>query len=284
MLKKLMTVIVLVCMVPYTSAGTASIGTASARGNFRVDSYLVRGNSTLFDGSVIETGQTTADLRLEKGTEITMARSSLGTLYRNRIVLQQGESQLATSSSFQLEAKGLRVTPTQPNSRGVIAIRPGNTVEVAVLNGSFGVANAQGILLASVRSGRALSFAMQEGTMSRSFSGMGMVSSENGHFYISVDGTDERYEIIGKNLKKYLGQKVLIFGTVEPGAAQAGGATPVVSVSSVKINCAEADLQNGKGGIGTKKSLLILGAILAPAAAIGLAVNSANQSSSPASR
>lgn len=283
MLKKLVTILVLACMVPYTSAGAVPIGTASARGDLRVDSYLVKGNATLFDGSVVETGQATADLRLGKGAEITMATGSRGTLYRNRLVLQQGESQLATSSSFQLEANGLRVTPTQPNSRGIVALRPGNTVEVAALNGSFGVANAQGILLASVRPGQALSFAMQEGTMSRSFSGMGMVSLENGHFYISVDGTGEKYEITGKNLKKYVGKKILLTGTVEPGAAQAGGATPVVSVHSVNINCADAELQNGKNVIGTKKSLLILGAVLVPVAAIGFAVAS-NQSSSPASR
>jgi len=287
MLKKLVTVIVLACMVSYVSAGTASIGTASARGDLRVDNYLVRGNATLFDGSVVETGQATADLRLGKGTEITMATSSRGTLYRNRLVLQQGESQLAAGSSFKLEASGLRVTPIQANSRGVVALRPGNTVEVAVLNGSFGVANAQGILLASVRHGQALSFAMKGGTSSTSFSGIGVVSSENGHFYISTEGVGEKYELTGKNLKKYVGKKVLISGTVQAGVQQAGGSTPVVSVNSVNINCTDLQRGNnesGTNGLGAKKSLFILGAILAPAAGIGLAVNSANQSSTPASR
>ena len=275
MLKKLVTILVLACMVPYTSAGAVPIGTASARGDLRVDSYLVKGNATLFDGSVVETGIATADLRLDKGTEITMATSSRGILYSDHLVLQQGQSQLATSSSFQLQANGLRVTAIEPNSRGVVSLKPGNTVEVATLNGSFGVANAQGILLASVRPGHALSFAMQAGTGSTAFSGVGLLSSENGHYYFTSE-TGVQYEVTGRDLKKYVGQKVVLMGTVQAGAAQAGGAAPVIAVNSIHTN--------GTEGYGTGKSLLILGAILGPAAGIGYAIHEVTQPSSPASR
>src|ERR1035438_2849300 len=121
MLRKLQVAAVMSCMLSYAAAGTVSIGTASARGDMRVDSYTVKGNATLFDGSVVETGQATADLRLNKGTEITMSTGSRGTLYRDHLVLQRGESELAANSSFQLEANGFRVTPSEPNSRGVVS-------------------------------------------------------------------------------------------------------------------------------------------------------------------
>jgi len=197
MLKKLLVVAVMLSMVSYLSAGTVSIGTASARGDLRIDSYLVKGNATLFDGSVVETGQATADLRLEKGTEITMATSSRGTLHRDRLVLEQGQSQLAANSSFQLEANGLHVTANEPNSRGVVSLKPGNTVEVATLNGSFGVTNAQGVLLASVRPGQAISFAMQAGANNTSISGEGLMSSQDGHYFFTLNGTNVKYEITG---------------------------------------------------------------------------------------
>src|SRR5665213_2037084 len=109
MFRKLQVAAILLCMLSYAAAGTVSIGTASARGDLRVDSYLVKGNATLFDGSVVETGQTTANLRL---------------------------------------------TPNEPNSRGVVSLKAGNTVEVASLNGSFGVTTNHGVLLANVRPGR----------------------------------------------------------------------------------------------------------------------------------
>jgi len=275
MLRKLLVVAVLLCVVSYASAGTVSIGTVSARGDLRIDSYLVKGNATLFDGSVLETGQATADLRLEKGTEIRMATSSRGTLYRDHLVLQRGESELASSASFQLEANGFHVTPIEPNSRGVVTLTQSNTVEVAALNGSFGVANAQGILLASVRPGQALSFAMQAGTGSAVFSGVGLVSSENGRFYFTSD-VGVQYEVVGKDLKRYVGQKVVITGTVQTGAAQAGGIAPVITVNSIRTN--------GDAGYGAGKSFLILGAVLGPAAGAGVAIHALTQSSTAASQ
>jgi len=38
---------------------------------------------------VVETGQATADLRLNKGAEITLSSSSRGILYKDHLVLQQ---------------------------------------------------------------------------------------------------------------------------------------------------------------------------------------------------
>ena len=43
-----------VCLLTVT-AGAASIGTVKSAGDFRLDGATVRGNSTLFDGNLIET-------------------------------------------------------------------------------------------------------------------------------------------------------------------------------------------------------------------------------------
>src|ERR1035437_8258265 len=204
MFKKLQFAAILLCMLSNASAGTVSIGTASARGDMRVDSYLVKGNATLFDGSVVETGQATANLRLNKGTEITMSTASRGTLHSDRLVLQQGESELATSSCFQLEANGCHVTPNDPNSQGVVSLRAGNTVEVASLKGSFGVRTEQGILLANVRPGRVVSFAMQAGANPTTFSGVGLVSFDNGTYYLT---TNENVKYVLRSEERRVGKE-----------------------------------------------------------------------------
>src|ERR1035438_5823148 len=85
MFKNLQVIALLLCTLPYAAAGTVAIGTASARGDIRIDRYTVNGNATLFDGSVVETEQATADLRLDKGVQITMSTRSRGTLYRDQI-------------------------------------------------------------------------------------------------------------------------------------------------------------------------------------------------------
>ena len=67
MIDGLKVLLVVVCMLSNAEAGTVLIGTASARGDMRVDNYTVKGGATLFDGSVVETGQASADLHLGAG-------------------------------------------------------------------------------------------------------------------------------------------------------------------------------------------------------------------------
>ena len=279
MLRKLQVAAMLLCMLSYAAAGTVSIGTASARGDMRVDSYLVNGNATLFDGSVVETGQASVDLRLGKGTEITMSTASRGTVYNDRLVLQRGQSELTASSSFQLEANGLRVTPNEPNSRGVVSLMTGNTVEVASLNGSFGVTNDQGVLLANVRPGRMVSFAMEGGGDPTTFSGVGIVSFENGQYYLET-GENEKYELTCKDLKKYVGDKVFVFATMQPSSTQTGGVTSPLCVKSIQLNGADA----GAGGMSQGTKWIIAGVVVGAGVGIGIGIYEANQSSTPASR
>src|ERR1035438_2390187 len=223
MFKKLQAIAILFCTLSYATAGTVAIGTASARGDMRVDHYTVNGNATLFDGSVVETGQATADLRLDKGVQITMSTRSRGTLYRDHLVLQQGESELTASDSFQVQANNVRVTPNGPDARAVVSMKPGNKVEIAALNGSFGVASEQGALLARVLPDQTLSFAMQAGGTGgsgsgQSFKGTGVVSKgADGNYFLSV-GT-VKYQLIGKDLDALVGKTVTITGTTEIGRA-----------------------------------------------------------------
>lgn len=272
MIDKLKVFVLVLCMLSYAEAGTVSIGTVSARGDMRVDSYEVKGGATLFDGSVVETGQASADLHLGKGTEITMASSSRGTLYRDHLVLQQGASELSVSSPFKLEAEGLSVIPKEPNSHGVVSLRAGSIVEVKALSGSFGVSREHGVMLASVRPGRALSFAMQAGGATSDFSGVGMVSYENGHYYLN---TAERlkYELTCKDFKNFLWTKILVIsGKVQAPAAE--GALPVICVSSIQIN--------GSSGMSSSTKLIIAGVAVGAGAGIGIAV--AESHKSPASK
>lgn len=281
MFKKLQVAAILLCMLSYATAGTVSIGTASARGDMRVDSYLVKGNATLFDGSVVETGQATANLRLNKGTEITMSTASRGTLHSDRLVLQQGESELAATSSFQLEANGLRVTPNEPNSRGVVSLKAGNTVEVASLNGSFGVTTNHGVLLANVRPGRVVSFAMQEGANPANFSGVGLVSFDNGTYYLTTN-ENVKYVLTCKDSRKFVGDKVAVSGTLQGGTlGQAGGAGTMLCVKTMDINGGGG---GGGGGMSTTTKWIIAGVIVGGGVGVGIAIADRNQGTTPISK
>ena len=195
MIRKLSAFVMLFCTLTYATAGTTSIGTASVRGDMRVDGYAVKGDATLFDGTVVETGQASAVLRLDKGVEIKLATGSRGTLHRDRLVL---------------EANGLQVTPSEPNSRGVVSMSDANTVEVAALTGGFRVTNNRGLLLASVHPGDALSFGAQQPGVPNTpgvvpMTLYGTLTKANGHYYLLLPTPDLgiSYELTGAQpLKK----------------------------------------------------------------------------------
>ena len=274
MIEKLKVLVVLLCMVSYMEAGTVSIGTASARGDMRVDSYTVKDGATLFDGSVVETGQASAVLHLAEGTEITMASSSRGTLHRDHLVLQQGASEVSASGSFKLQAEGLSVVPKEPNSHAVVSMRSDSTVEVEVLKGSFGVTSEQGVMLASVRPGRAVSFAMQAGAPSTEFSGVGIISIENGHYYLTTD-EHVRYELTCKDFLKFSGTKaVVISGKVQPSTV--AGAPATICVKSIEVN--------GNSGMSPTTKLVITGVVVGAGIGVGVGIAVHNNGNSPASK
>lgn len=275
MFRKLQVTAILFCMLSYAEAGTVSIGTASARGEMRVDNYNVRGNATLFDGSVVETGQATADLRLNKGVEITMSTETRGTLYSDHMELQQGKSELASSGSFRLQTNGLRVIPNAPNSRGVVAMKPGNTIEVASLSGSFGVTNEHGVMIANVLPGRTLSFAMQAAANTQEFSGLGVVSFENGTYYLTTDA-DVKYVLACKDAHSFVGDKVVVTGTLQGAPGPAGSAATSLCVKTMDVN--------GSTGMSTKAKLVIAGIVIGLGAGAGIGIALSNQSSPAASR
>lgn len=275
MLKKLQVAAILLCMLSYAAAGTVSIGTASARGDIRVDNYPVAGNATLFNGSVVETEQATADLRMNKGTKITLSSGSRGTLYSDHLVLQKGESELAASDSFQLQANGMHVIPNEPNARGVVTIRDGKTIEVASLSGSFGVSSEHGVMLANVHPGRTVSFAMQDGANPSEFYGVGLVTFENGTYYLTTD-EDVKYVLTCKDSHRYVGDKVVVSGTIQGGTGQPGSVGTMLCVKSMDIN-------GGNGGLSRGTKWLIAGILVGGGAAAAIALAGRGSKKPPAS-
>ncbi len=294
MLTKLYVVVALLCMAPYAAAATNSIGTVSAEGPVRVDHYAVEGNATLFRGSEVQTGQASANLLLGKGVKMTMATDSQSTLYRHRAVLQHGASELTASNPFEMEADGLHITPDAPNSRGTVSLMNANTVQVAARSGGFKVTDSQGVLVASVHPGSPLNFAVQAGgtsmgnmgagsstqpTKPLAFSDVGMVNQINGHYYLT-DAAGNRFELMGNNLDKFVGDKVVIAGSEVPLAHSANGVAGVVNVSRIGING-----PNGPVGLTSARTkVLVYSAILAGGVGAAVGTYEADRAPAPVSR
>src|SRR6266567_2060565 len=73
---------------PRLQAEGTPIGMAVANGSFLVDQSRVWGNTTLFDGSMIETATAASDLQLNGGVMMRLASESRARVYRDRLVLE----------------------------------------------------------------------------------------------------------------------------------------------------------------------------------------------------
>jgi hypothetical protein len=258
----------------FALADSSAIGTASTRGEIRVDGYAIRGTATLFDNTAVETSEFAATLRLNKGTEIKLGTGSSGTLFRDRLILSRGETQLTSASSFRLEANGLSILPSAPNTTGVVLLNADKNVEVEALKGDLRVMDSHGVLLAEVNPGTPLSFPAEPSAQGppnsppQTISDIGLVSVENGHYYLTSTLSGIKYEITGNGLAKYVGDKVVINATLISGTA----AQPVsVAIKSIGLN--------GGGTVGTPTlgKVLIVGAVAGEAAAIAYVVTSASR-------
>jgi|SRR5579885_3366407 len=148
--------------VSFLMASGPAIGIAVADGGFRVDHSQVWGNATLFDGSVIETGQALSRLRFADGSRLSLASDSRAIVHRGRLVLEAGMGQLESAPGFEVESRSLRISAAEPGT--VARIRLGRTpkVTVAALRGAVRVRNAAGVLVASVKEGASLDFEPQQ--------------------------------------------------------------------------------------------------------------------------
>jgi len=275
-------------------AGTAAIGTASARGSMRVDGALVNGNATLFDGTVVETDAATTAVRLDKGVEIKLATDSRGKVYRDRLVLEKGSTELVRPGSFRLEASRLSVMPDSPDARGVVSMRDDRTVEVSALSGGLRVSTNDGFLLARVEPGRMLAFNDQQAagaTAPTSITGVltreedKCAANHEKKYYVTVKETGVRYEVTGDDLDHLIGRVVTLTGTPDPNVQPTKCAAGLIVASSAAAVAGAVAASAAAGtiaGIATTH-LIIAGVAVAAAAGTGVGLYEADKASTPAS-
>lgn len=277
---------ILTCLtLTYAVAAPPSIGAASARGSIRIDGSRVNGNGTLFDGSVVETEKATTTLRLDKGVEVKLATDSRGKLYRDRLILEKGASEVAGLNAFRLETGKLSVSAADAASRGVVRMKDANTVEIAALTGSFAV-SSNGILLANVRPGAGLAFNMQQAGATAPTEITGTLSKKDGAYFVTVAETGVVYEVTGSGLDKYVGKKVKVTGTPDPSKKGKDKAAAVIVVSGVSAAGAAAAGGGAAAaaGMAAGTKLIIAGVVVAAATGTAVGVYESQKDDTPASR
>jgi hypothetical protein len=228
------------CMVA-VAASPSSIGVVVTSGQAQVDGAVVRGNSTLFPGSLVRSGIATSDLMLPGGSNLLLQPNSAVKVYREYAVLEHGAAVQRGSNT--LVADGLKVSSLSPQGAVFVAIQDGSRLSVAAQGGAAEVRNPAGDLVARLEPGKALSFAIPPATTGQSSppSGEqvtihGIVRKDHpgryGHFLLTDIPSKVTYELQGPGLDDLVGASVEVTGSTFD-TTPAEGASKALSVSDI---------------------------------------------------
>jgi hypothetical protein len=244
------------CLVS-VAASPSSIGIVVTSGQAQVDGAIVRGNSTLFQGSVVQAGNVTSDLMLPGGSNLLLQPGTAVKVYREYAVLRNGVAIHRGSQGYALLADGLKVSSLSPQGAVFVDMQDKSHLKVAAQGGAAEVRNATGGLVARLEPGKALSFTVQVSQQDPTASPQnpspaapgqaappvgvqltvhGILRKDHagryGHFLLTDLATNVTYELQGPGLDDLVGAAVEATGsTFDTTAAQ--GASKVMAVSDI---------------------------------------------------
>lgn len=262
-------------------AASLSIGFVQSNGEFRVDGSTIRGNSTIFDGNLVETTSSRSVLQLS-GVQITLSPDSRAKVFRDHTVLERGTSLVKESDRHVIEAETLRIAPAAKDSVIQVEITGPSQVDIAARSGSAEVRNSAGVLVASLHPGVALSFNAQAAAAT-AVKMSGIVTSKNGSYLLTDSTTKVTVQLDGTNLARYVGKQVQVNGSIASGSQPVVGATQVIHVASISSLATGGAATAAATGLSIAAKAAIIGGVSAGGAAAGLAAAGTFTSPAPAS-
>src|SRR6185437_13255951 len=256
------------------SAATSVIGMASSapgQSGLSIDGAAVSGSATLFDGSLVSANGYSR-LELKSGARLDLGADSVVRVYADHVSLEGGSSEVQSSSHYTIDARSLKIEPSEANAVARVRLEGDQRVLVTAVAAPVNVWNRYGLLVARVTPAAPLSFLPQVAN-STAFNNSGCVVNKS-KAAVLVDQTGNqvvelRSTLKSVDLRKFIGKRAAVTGTVTPSATPVQGATQVVNVASI-ANASGGDCSPVAARIGATTSAAGLaagGAVGAGAAA-----------------
>lgn len=212
--------------------GSPAIGIVTASGHFTVEHSRIWGNSTLFDGSLVETGDASSEISLRNGVKVQLGVASRARVWENRVAIEKGVGHVAAPGSYEVDAAGLKIHAGSATARLRVGLTEPDRVEVTALIGSARVLSGADLLLAAIPTGHSMGFSMQAGA-SGAVTRTGCLLYKDNHFILQDENTQEVVELNGPDLALNVGNRVEVTGTAASTKPTVSIATSVVNVTGV---------------------------------------------------
>src|SRR6266481_1634084 len=110
-----LTLLILAGSASLAGAAASVIGMASAQSGALLDNAKVSGNATVFEGSTLQSSGYSR-VHLNNGSRLDLAAGSKAQVFANRVSLEQGMSEVQSSTGFEIEARTLKIQPSNSTS------------------------------------------------------------------------------------------------------------------------------------------------------------------------
>ncbi len=254
------------CLISVASATSSSIGLVMSTGEVQVDGMRVPGNSAIFSGSLISSGDRSSSLQFSDGTSALMKPSTSVTVYREHSVLQRGVTLQRGVDKHPILADGLKISGASPHAVALIGVKDASYLEVDAQEGESDVWTSTGDLVARVEPGKTLGFEIGQAAPGTQVTNLKICGDLNPDFLLTDHSSYVTYHLQGTDLKPFVGKTVRVTGTVS-GAVSSPSTAEILVVSSIKkLN----QVCEAPAAV-TTKSIIVLVAIGVGGTLLGLA-------------
>lgn len=228
---------VVACALSMSAANSPIIGMVSSdpgQAGVWIDGARVSSNATLFDGSEVTTNGYSR-LQLNSGARLNLGANSVARVFANHASLESGAGEIQNATGFTMDARFVKIQLAETNSIARVRLDGDQKVLVTALQAPVNVWNSQGLLVARVMPEAPMSF-LPQAAAGNAFSNSGCVINKNGTAVL-VDSTGNQVFQLnpgsGVDLRKFVGKRASVTGTVNSSATPIQGANQVVNVSAI---------------------------------------------------
>jgi hypothetical protein len=112
--------------------------------------------TSLVDGSALETKGIPSDVRLDNGVALLLAARSAGTIYGDHAILEHGAARFSNFGGYQVQVGQLIIESDTPQTEAVVRLQK-KTIEIASIGGAVKVTDG-GAMLTRVAAGSKMAF------------------------------------------------------------------------------------------------------------------------------
>ncbi len=233
----MLSALVTVGALTLSAASSSVIGMVSSgpgQSGISIDGAKVSGNATLFDGSVVSSSGYSR-LQLSSGARVDLGADSVVRVFANHVSLEGGSSEVQSPSEYSINARSLKIQ-SEAGSIARVRLDGDQRVLVTALSAPVNVWNRDGLLVARVMPAAPLSF-LPQAAGSNSFSNSGcVVNKSSAAVFVDQTGNqvfELRSTAKSVDLRKFVGKRAAVTGTINASARPVAGATQVVNVTSI---------------------------------------------------